>query len=115
MRPASRAGPDWPAEAAGRALRVLGKQVGLESLTDAGFGRAAVVLDQHGAGAAPPGAPGPGQIADTVRVGPVDQLLHVVEAAVVLAELADDDRHLLRERSDLGVPTRLAGAGVEAV
>src|SRR5215472_18869246 len=89
---------------------------GLQVRLDAGAvpGRGAVVVgDQAGArGAGEVGVPGPGQVADALRVHPAHQRVDVAVRAVVLAELPGDDRHLGGDRRHLAGPAGLAAAGV---
>src|SRR5258707_9404154 len=80
-------------------------------------GRAAVVAgDQpRAAPAVEVGVPGPGEVARALRVQPASQRSDVSGGAVVLTDLAGDDRDLGEHWGDLAGPARLGAAGVEVV
>src|SRR6478609_8902867 len=73
----------------------------------------APVRYQRGERAAVDGVPGPAEVADAVRVGPVHVAVDEAVAAVALAQLARHDGDLLRDRRDDAVPA--AGVAARAV
>src|ERR1039457_1661791 len=73
------------------------------------------VGDQRRALGAVPVVPGPRQVADVLAVQPGHQRVDVSVRAVVLADLARDDRHSGRDRGDLAGPAGQRAARVEVV
>src|SRR5712675_200758 len=81
-----------------------------------GRGVAAVAGDQPRArGAVEVGVPGPPQVAGRLGVQPAHQRPDVAGSAVVLADLAGDDRHLRDHRGHLVLPAGPVRARVEVV
>src|SRR5579883_9512 len=73
-------------------------------------GRTVIIRNQHAAGLRRPRVPGPGFVADAVRVGPIQERRNIVGVAVGsvirFARLAEDQRHDLRDRPHARVETR---------
>src|SRR5207302_8584840 len=90
-------------------------EVGLVACAHARTGGAGVVGDQHRTVAAAPGVPGPGEVADSLGLGPGHVGVDEGCGTVVLADLAGDDGDLGGDGRHLGVPAGHVVAGVEVV
>src|SRR5579872_5332726 len=98
----------------GRPSRRGDHQVGLQPRPETGR-RAVVARDEGRAAAAVPRVPRPAEVTHPVGVGPGHVGVDEAVRAVVLAELAGDDRVLRGDGGDLRVPARGVGARVEVV
>jgi len=78
-------------------------------------GRGSVVVFDEAGLLAAPGVPRPGDVGDPVSVGPRHVSIDVAVCAILFADLAGDDRHLLRNVADDRVPAALVATGVSVV